>query len=360
MGESRRLSRPALNRTMLRATSLSCLIAASVLTAPSQAQQVFEIYPGVTSFASRGSLGGALGEVQQGFHSAANRGLGDNGSFCAVRGVRAVVQDQNDATVEPFRYVLRSGSDASGPTPTAAGLIATLGPYTLPAGGGAVTSFQVTTSFGTPITVPCSAFFSVGVELPANANWSNDGLSIHSSVNTVQMQHASAVDSAWQILGGTASHPSSKRSWRIGLLLPQNAFQAGNVVAGSPAARFGIGGYFPDTSLTGSGPSSQGLAFRCFDNDGANAIAVVMMAIDFGNDPVALFGVANRAHFNLATVAPFSLVTGPADGTTLPYAPAGGNTLPSAAGLRVCFQAVVAHPLTGVLAFSNAVVTTLL
>ena len=206
--------------------------------------------------------------------------------------------------------------------------------------------------------MPCTSFFSVGLDLPI-ATSSADLILAHASNNVANAQHASSVDMAWQSIGGTVSHPSAKRSWRMALITPQNVLQAGNSDATAPGTHFGNGGYFPNTALTGTGATSQGLGFRCAHNLGAAGVAAILMSIDFGASPFTLAGFGNTIYLDVGTVAPFAL-TGPADGSTMTLLTNGLDALPSAGGLRLCFQGAVIDPALGSIDMTNAVIVTLL
>lgn len=334
------------------------LVAAAALGTVASAQQALEIYPGVTSFASRGNTGTGAGELIQGFHSSVNHGLGDNGTNCVIAGNRYLVQDQVGATADTYSIVLRSGTDAAGPTPGAAGEIARGGPFAMPpsTAPGPV-AWIITLTWATPIAVPCTGFFSVGLDLPV-ATSSADLILAQAANNVANAQHASSVDMAWQLIGGTVSHPSQKRSWRLGLILAQNALQAGNSDATAPGTHFGNGGYFPNTALTGTGATSQGIGFRCAHNLGAAGVAAILMSIDFGAAPFTVPGFGNTVYLDLGTVAPFAL-TGPSNGSTLGLVTNGLDALPSAGGLRLCFQGVVIDFAANTFDMTNAVIVTL-
>jgi hypothetical protein len=329
------------------------ILAAAALAAAASAQVPFEIYPGVTSFTSRGNVGAGAGELHQGLHSTVIRGLGDNNGVCEVRGVFALLQDQDRLTQGTWRHVIRSGTEATGPGTTAADVIASTGPLLFPASTltGAV-AYGFTTNFATPVQVPCESFWSIGIEVVPEA-WSTDGVSMHAANNTANLQHANAEDMGWQIIGtaATATNASAKRSWRVAPLVT-TALQAANVVATAPTDRFGIGGFFPDTALTGA--ASQGLSVKVGHPGGAAAQAAVFLSLGFGpQTPVAGFG--NSVYMNLGTLAPFAVVQGPADGSVIPFITAGLDRLPAGSGATVVLQAVVVDTANAAVDLTNAV-----
>lgn len=343
----------------MRSLSLTIAAAAAVATGAS-AQQIYEIDPGITSFTSRGSVSTGSGELFQGFHSGQNRGLGDDGVGASVIGMRVVVQDQIGATAGSFSAVIRGGTDATGPLTGAGGVLFGSAPIGLPASAApGPVAWLMTITFAA-VAVPQVGFFAAGAQLAADPLWPTDGVSFHASSNVANAQHAASVDMAWQIIGAapTASHPTSKRSWRLGLRLPQNAFQVGNVTTAAPLNRFGNGGYFPDTALLGA--ASQGLAFRCYHNLGAAGTAAVLMSVGPPGAPFTVLGIGNTVYLDLATLASTTLAAGPSDGTVLPFLAAGIDAVPSSAGLPITFQGVVIDFIGGTLDMTNAVVTTLL
>lgn len=339
----------------MRNLSLSLAVAAAI-AGVAQSQQVLEIHPGILSLASRGNIATtSSGFLFQGFLAAQNHGIGDNGVTSEISGHRSVVQDQIANTLGQFNVQFRTGTDAAGPGLLPTDVIAYFGPVNLPASTlpGAI-AWQMTVTFA-PITVPSTGFWSAGVELLAGT--ATDALYLQGATELSNGQHAAAPHMTWQDIGGVVSLNASKRSWRIGVRTAQNVFQIGNVDAIAPLNHFGNGGYFPNTALTGTGPTSQGLAFRCAHNAGATAAAAVLMSVDFAVTPTTVFGFNNTLYLDLATIAPFTIASGPADGSTLPFLAAGLDALPSAGGLRLAFQAIVING--GTFDFTNAAVVTL-
>ena len=321
------------------------------------AQQPFEIWPGTTSFTSRGGVATTgTGEIHQGFHAAQNAGLGDNGTACVVSGMRVLAQDQVGTTLGTSNIRLRQGADATGPGPLVTDSLGSFGPVNLPASTNTGAVAWIMTLTFTPVTVPTSTFFSAGVELLANT--ATDFVSVHTSYAGPNGQHANSVDMAWQIIAGVVSHPVSKPSWRIGLILPQNALQAANVDNVGTLAHFGNGGYFPNTALTGG--LSQGLSFRCFHNLGVAGSCVVLTSLAPPAAPTAIPGINNRLYLNLPTLMAVQMTAGPSDGSILPSLTNGIGALPSLGGFVLTYQAAVVDPVAGSIDLTNAVAMTLL
>ncbi|MCC6784286.1 MAG: hypothetical protein IT457_15700 [Planctomycetes bacterium] len=335
------------------------IAAAVAIAAGASAQQFFEIYPGTTNATSRGGLGLNSGEILNGFHKAQNAGIGNDGTSSTVSGARYVLQDQIGNTVDTYGITFRTGTDATGPGTTAVDLLASFGPFNMPASTATGPVAWIITLTFAPLTVPSTDFFSVGVALPV-ATSGTDYVSCHAAYNTSHNQHASAVDMAWQIVGAatSATHPATKRSFRIAIRTPQNAFQAANVDALGTFNHFGWGGYFPNTALVGA--ASQGLAFRAFHNLGVNGSAAVLASIGgFAASPLTIPGIGNTVYLDLATLLPVTMAFGLSDGTVLPSLAAGLDVLPAGAG-TLTFQAVVLDIPNATIDMTNAVTTTLL
>jgi hypothetical protein len=337
----------------------SFAMAALGLALPLSAQQYLEIYPGFTSGAGRGSLDAAAGELLQGFHRSNNRGIGDQACNCAVNGVRFVLQDQNASTVENFFVVLRQGDDLTGPGNTPADYLGggPLGPVASPLGPAAPAGWFFTVNFVTPIPIPCEDFFAGGLEVPANAGFPADGLSMQAAVGSgagdVHQQHAMAADIAWQMIpaNGTVSNVPIKLTWRFALCFTDApVFQVGNITPGR--TRFGNGGYFPNTALTGA--SSQGLAIRCFHPLGAAGTLIGFVQIAGLGPQVGVLGFNNCLYLS-TVVSPIAFPAGTTDGAPFTVITAGIDALPAGSGLTIGLQGLV----TPAFEFTNAVGVTL-
>lgn len=214
----------------------------------------FEIYPGVTSFTSRGNIAGAAsGEVHQGFHGSHWGCIGDSGSASSIIGVTYLTQDQNALTPELYDLVVRSGTDSAGPTPGAPGELSTIVGLTTPSGAATGAAWFITADFATPCAIPEKGFFSAGLGLGINPLWPADGQSVHaSSTQLTQQSGPHQGDHAWQILTGpVVSHPSGGRSWRIAPRVLTPILQNGVFATGGTAYSRGMGGMFPPMTTHG-------------------------------------------------------------------------------------------------------------
>ena len=262
----------------MRYTILPCtILAIAMIPDAANGQNRFELFPGPLTWSSRGDLGAGAGETLQGVHASHHRGFGDTGFSCKISGLGARLQDQDRSTPETYRWIVRSGSDGSGPGTGSGAVIADIGPFVTPSGGSGVAAWQLDTIFSSAITLPdCTSHFSFGVSLAAAPNWDADGLSTHASADTEQNSHSGQEDHAWQILSGapSATHPSDKRTWRYSLLVDNGALQIGSF------DRYGMGGMFPriGSSLTVRvhypSNTQDGLSFLVLDTSRSAGIPV--------------------------------------------------------------------------------------
>ena len=262
---------------MLHAILPCTILALATIPGTSNGQNRFELFPGPLTWSSRGDLATGAGETLQGVHASHHRGFGDTGFSCKLRGLGARLQDQDQSTPEVYRWIVRSGSDGSGPSTGPGSVIADIGPFVTPSGGSGIAAWQLDTVFGSAITLPdCTSHFSFGISLAAAPSWDADGLSTHASAEAEQNSHSGQGDHAWQILSGapTATHPSDKRAWRYSLLVDNGALQIGSF------DRYGMGGIFPriGSSLTVrvryGGNTQGGLSFLALDTARSAGIPV--------------------------------------------------------------------------------------
>ena len=340
-----------------------CIATAVAFAGVANAQQLFNIFPGVSTFSWRGDIPTTgTGELHQGFLKGQVRGLGDNGTGCAVSGVRYAVQDQNGATGASFNIVFRSGTDATGPGSTTIDIMAAYGPVPFPPAAAGPVAYLFYVAFVTPLTTPCDDFYSTGIEFPAGTP--TDFISVHAADSAANGQHPAAADMTFEItydgFGYATTNPSVATALRMGIFVGQSSFRVGNVLTTAPFTRFGTGGFFPNNTLTGS--SSQGLGFHCAHDVGSLGVAFVFMSFDFGASSLVVPGLNNRAYLDLPSLFPIAVGIGAANGTEISLAAPGLDLLPPApAGdLRLCFQAVVLRslPVATDLDFTNAVITT--
>ncbi len=263
--------------------SLSALLFASV---PATAQTISgnEFFYGAATirFTSRGNVGTGSGEFLQGFHSAHWRDIAGYDATAKTSLVKGFIirnlQDQNRSTQESYTFVVRSGTDAAGPTLGTAGVIGTAGPFkTPPSSFTTPGSYAITTTLATPMKVPGDKYIAVGIQVGTAPKWTSDGISvwINGNFGTIDDNGLSptALDTAWQIIntttGATKSHPSGKRVWRLGFLVGNDVLQPGNVF--SSRQNFSSGGIFPNVGAT----PAQGLAFVVRAKGKSGQIALV-------------------------------------------------------------------------------------
>lgn len=293
---SDRASSVRLSKSTSMATALVAMIASVAASADLAAQNEVLLNPGEIRYSSRGDLGDRGGEYLQGFHTSHWRGLGHRGSRGRITAFRAFsLQDAQRGTPEKFRWIVRTGGDSIGPTPGTPGEIFRSGEVQLgPALGGGSVAWDVTTRLRTPVEFRASRFVAIGVRVPPTigARYHLDGLScwIGASLGGKDDNRAArwAPDQAWQFIDGTTapSHPSGRRTWRIGFESDAPTLQFGNVIGSGPwPVRFGSGGLFPD--------DGQGLAYRVHaaGRDGDFAILFASVS-DFNVVSVPIFGSA--------------------------------------------------------------------
>lgn len=243
---------------------LSCLLGATLLPVPVRAQapqNLFEIYPeaaGVsTTFATRNGLPAANdGEVLQEVPGRSFVGIGENGAGCTVSGLRFLLQDQDGSSPELYRPVLRAAAATNGP-PGAE--LVTLAPVQTPVAAAGPVAWEITVTFATPVSVPCTGGLFMGASLATNAAWPADGLALHGASyawpgapfpNVGDQPRATAPVLGWYgIAGGAFSRAANGRVVRVGLLTEAAVFHVGNFRPGSTRTPDGIswgaGGTYP-------------------------------------------------------------------------------------------------------------------
>jgi hypothetical protein len=162
--------------------SLLFVTLALASTAAAQTQNFFGLWPGCTNFTTRGALGGSAGDNLLQIRSSHFSGIAHDaaGTGTNMTGFRHVLQDQNASTQESYSFIVRA-DNAGAPDCTPTGLLLNTAPVLSPAGAGTL-AWIITGTLATPSTVlPLCATYYIGLALPANANWTADGLSTHMS-----------------------------------------------------------------------------------------------------------------------------------------------------------------------------------
>jgi hypothetical protein len=164
---------------------MSAVIAA--ISAPCFAQDFIGIsYNAATGATSRGSLSTAAGEYIARIDGSEIAGWGTAAPGSrTITSIAYVVQDQSDLTPEVFNIKLYPEDVANPGFPDlAAGVVYATGVTGPPLGTGAVSAVAKNTppdvvGVGDSVPIQGGGDVFVSFELPANAGWSTDGLSIH-------------------------------------------------------------------------------------------------------------------------------------------------------------------------------------
>lgn len=326
------------------------LAGVGLLTAALSAQN-FVLYEAPTAFTSRGNIGTGAGEVLQGFHSAYWRSMGEavDTTKGKITSFRAVFQDQNLATAEKFKWVVRKGTDAAGPTTGTAGEIYASADMTWhPGTGTGVGAAFVTTTLTTPVEVPSASFFAVGARLVPVA-WTSDGHSVHAASQATNDSATLAIDMAWQILGTATSaiNPSQKRTWRMGFGQAAAALQLANAV-GTATPKYGSGGNFPNIG-------TDGITARVTAGTAANGQVVALFLSGGFAAPKAIF--SGNFALDLTSLIPTPIISGVVAGGT--YTGKVISKLPVGIKGQFSFQAILLDVKALSATLSNAVNMTL-
>lgn len=312
----------------------------------------FEIYPGATSFTSRGTATSPLGlacEVTMGFHDTHWGSIGDSGPSSSVIGFTYITQDQNAATTELYDVVVRSGTSAAGPDPTVAGELTSINGLATPTGVGIV-AWQVTADFATPVAIPEKGFFAAGLRFAANPGWpTTDGQSLHGTNTATQQSGPHQEDHAWQIQAGVTSHPSLKRTWRMAPRVLTPTLQNGVFAVSTTNYAKGMGGMFPPIATHGwSTHISAGASY-------AGGFAALFASGGKLASSIAFAGFGGNLCIDPATLLPLPLLPLSATGTAdVPILPVVNGPIGPA---TVYLQAVVVSPAFA-LHFTNMNATT--
>ena len=354
-------------------------VIALAATVASQSGNEYRIYSGVTSFPSRATLPGpSSGDVCQHFPSDLFACLGQHQDattsrlVCRITSLDVVIQDQRGTTSELFTLAVIGADPANpgrpDPSPTTGDLLR-VGPLTMPTttSTGAVAWIWRTT-LATPFdTLPSTGavFFAAG--LPANANWTRDGVSVHSSQWGLATSNGDdpylgagpvpdLVSSIDRSLATPTVTGSSARVMRISAYGPGAFVRIGADVApasqliGLPYPNFGVGGLYPNHHA----PRFDGLAFLVED---ANSVgrSIVLIGSFGGFAPASTVGRGFVGDLCLApsAILPVAFASGVAGGIgifqqTFPWPSNWGRAIG-----RMSFQALTLDSMTGLLHFSN-------
>jgi hypothetical protein len=289
-----------------------------------------------------------------------------------VRGCYHWAADENIATAETYGIILRS-ADAQGlvdPLPT--GEILRISGLTTPtATGGPRGSWIMNDYFATPVAVPCTQSWFMGIDFPANPAWpATDGHSLWSAdlasispalvgenpransprTNWALRPTGQLLNNGWSTIAGVRVDGPTLH---VGGLDPTNSRQG----QGLPCtqANIALGGLFPDIS---GAPRADGLTVRIQDNVSPAGLAFVAGSLAFGPVPIPFSGIMGQYHLDLGStsVLGFGALSGGALDFPL-FAPTAIS--PVFVGITLTFQAAVIDPVSGNSAFTNAQATLL-
>jgi hypothetical protein len=333
----------------------------------------FEIYPDAagtaTSYVDRMNLGGNAGELLYEVPDARFRGVGDFGPACTAEAFVCTTSDENASTPETYSIVLRTPLvGGAGPDPSAAGVIVQVGPLQTPPGTGRL-GWILTTSFATPVAVPCEGGWYMGIAVQA-ASWTSDGQSLYMAFYpgffnppAGDNPRAGAPNHSWWIMNGLTGLSQYSHTVAVGVRTRAPVLNVGGIdpnnTRQSPpgSTNFGAGGMYPDHS---GSPRSDGIEIRVLDAANSGGIALLMLSsgyLPFAGG-VGVPGIGGRLWIDFATLLP--LANAPIAGGTafIPVAPAGALP-PSVRGFTAHFQAFTVDPSLGNPRFSNAATTSL-
>lgn len=288
--------------------------------------------------------------------AAAFRGIGaSDASTCRLTGQIYMVQDQDQTTGNPFKLVVRSAVAPDGlPDGTAAGAIAISGVLNTPIGSGTGgIAWQFTSTWTTPVTVPCENGYYVGVSLLPQLSATDYTLTWTASTFApgatppstssgdnprvpAPKWHACRVDQP----AGTASRTTSQRTLSVMSLTDMPLLNIGNE-DGSQGGyiSFGIGGLYPAIKAA---PRDDGLVARVEDISNAGGVAAVFLSSSFLPGGINVGGIAGALWVNPATLINTAIGAIPAaapevfQATMLPP----GSIPASAVGVTLTFTAL--------------------
>ncbi len=262
---------------------------ASIVPAQGPAPDRFEVFPSRSTtfssdvtFVSRMSFGALAGEALQEYPGNLLRGIArGSGTTCDISAVTYQTQDQNQTTAENYTVIFRTPS-ATPPAPdaTPAGILFQTGTLTLPPGTGTgAIAYMVSTSFATPVSLPCEGGFFLGLSF-APATWSADGQSISCAGYLYPAPFGAPND--LNIFRGDyprsstlATNPSLSHSWQIYtnassvLVVSRNAGRTQRMGMLTTAAQLNIGNEIARFTATTAGATPRATNNRSFGFGGS-------------------------------------------------------------------------------------------
>jgi len=244
------------------------------------------------------------------------RGVGSStATSCTLTGQVYIVQDQDQTTGNPFKIVVRNPVAPDGlPDGSAAGVIAISGVLNTPVGTGTGgIAWQFTTTWTTPVTVPCDTGYYVGVSLlpqltatDYTLTWTASAFAPGTMPPTTNAGdnprvpapkwHACRVDQP----AGTASRTTSQRTLSIVSLTDMPAMNIGNIDGTqSNYISYGIGGLYPAVKMA---PRDDGLTVRVEDFTNAGGVAAVFLSTGFSPVGINVPGMAGALWVDPSTL----------------------------------------------------------
>ena len=379
-----------------------------MMIAPLAAQDRFEVFPTRTewsvTYGARYSPPNSSGELLQGYPNDVFRGLALGcGDDCEIDGLFYQHQDQDGATPETYRLIARrTANSGDGPDARGVGLLFRTGQFRTPTSSSGVVAHVTTTTFATPVSLPCTGGLYVGVALSGLSMWPVDGQSIafanydYPSPFAPPLDHdiwygdqprsssrplSPAVNHAWYIVGdgATVARTSTGRTMRIGLFAEAAFLNVGNIDEGFHArvanlrrssrlpiglvdGSFGFGGVYPEVEPVrryvrplNAAPNiqvetyarSDGLLARVVDSTNLGAFAHVFIAAGVFTNGVRLPAACGRLFLDptagFAYVASMQILPTPVPvtgiGQTELIAP--NRLSPALVGQRIYVQALI-------------------
>jgi len=320
-------------------------------------QNLFEIYPGATTYTLRQTAGSneeSFLEVPGGAYT----GVGDDGTICKGGAVRVVSQDQNGCTLEQYYLVARNPNPANtppGPAGGAAGIRWQTGFLPFPTNTTcAGAAFIITVTFGgLPPTVPCEGnwFLGIGFTPPNGPVFPADGQSVHGADYVAgtagDNPRASAPPIHWGGVGGLPGGPATFLSdvlaERIGLrtaghILNMGALNPANTRQAAGTVNFGAGGIYPDVS---GAPRSDGLNVRVTAAQYPAGASIVFLSSGPGiPGGVPVGGITGRFWLNPGVLFPLGVMTLSATGVGTLVAAPPASLSPSLVGAVLSVQGI--------------------
>ena len=268
---------------------LALATVASGLTAQSNE---FAVFAGDINATSRSGVPGpSHGDIlQQYIHTNG----ADAGDFCGIgqtanpaggnlAGFALILQDQNAATQENYRFVMvkEDAATAGQPDPAATGFIIQSANLQSPVGTG-VTAWRITANFqNAQNVIPATSTIFAGYTLQDNAAWTADGLSIQMGSyrdltgnfpQRGENPRPGAPNVTWTVTrttfgaAGTVNNQVSARTHAVFLLTEGDVLNVGADVptarrrtAGTQQPDYGMAGLYPEVGFQ---PNGDGLTWR--------------------------------------------------------------------------------------------------